>query len=326
MKIVCQVTRAGKVESYHQVYAIAIDGEGKNILTAGKPDYITCVRSALKPFQASAAIKEGATEEAGFKTEEIALMCASHNGEEIHVKTAKGMAKKLGIGPSHYECGIHAPHDKVTREKEIKSNTIFTPFHNNCSGKHSGMLSLAKKLKTNYKGYTEIDHPVQQTIFQQLRELIGEKQFSFGIDGCSAPTPFLSLKSVARLFQKLGSEKYPELIEAYRAMSKHPYLIGGNNRFDTEFNYALNGRGVCKAGGEAIRGVVIKTKQYGLMGLAIKVLDGNQRAIDVATMATIKYLNVLKKEENNRLVQYESKKLFNHRDIYIGDIKAEIKD
>jgi len=324
VKLVCKVTRGKEVESFHEAYAVALDEEGKIILSIGNPDYTTCIRSALKPFQASAAIAEGATEDAGFISEEIALMCASHNGEKIHIETAMCMANKLGFKLKHYECGSHPPHDKGSREDARKSNTKFTPLHNNCSGKHSGMLSLAKKLCTHPDGYTQIDHPVQQTIFKQLTKLTGQKNFPMGIDGCSAPTPFLSLQSIAEIFQALGSSKYPELEKAYRSMAKHPYLIGGKNRFDTEFSSALKGRGVCKAGGEAVRGIVIKTNKYGLMGIAIKVLDGNQRAIEVASMAVINHLNVLKEHENERLLQYKKTPLYNHRKIHIGDIKPEI--
>ncbi len=251
-------------------------------------------------------------------------MCSSHNGEKIHVEIAMAMANKLGFDLTHYECGSHPPHDKGSREEARKTNTTFTPLHNNCSGKHSGMLSLAKKLCSDPAGYTQIDHPVQQTIFKQLAKLTGHNNFQMGIDGCSAPTPFLSLQSIARLFQALGSSKYPELEKAYSSMVRHPYLIGGKNRFDTEFNFALNGRGICKAGGEAIRGVVIETKKYGLMGLAIKVLDGNQRAIEAASMAVLNYLNVLKERENERLLQYKTTPLYNHRKTNIGDIKSEI--
>ncbi len=326
MKIICNVIRGKEVESYHEAYVTALDEDGKIIFSTGSPNYTTCIRSALKPFQASAAILEGATEHAGFTGKEIALMCSSHNGEKIHVQTAMGMAKKLGMDSSQYECGNHAPHDKEAREETIKSNTRITPFHNNCSGKHSGMLSLAKKLDTNPVGYTKIDHPVQQTIFKQLSKLIGHDYFSIGIDGCSAPTPFLSLQEIANLFQKLGSGKYQELTEAYTAMAKHPYLVGGKNRFDTEFNSALKGRGICKAGGEAIRGIVLKTEKHGLIGIAIKILDGNQRAIDVATMATLKHLNLLKEKENKKLLHYKVKQLYNHRKIHIGGIKAEIKN
>ena len=201
MKLLCKVTRGKEVESFHEAYAIALDEDGKIILSIGNPDYITCIRSALKPFQASAAIAMGATDDAGFISEEIALMCASHNGEKIHVETAMAMANKLGFNLTHYECGSHPPHDKRSREEARKSNTTFTPLHNNCSGKHSGMLSLAKKLCTNPAGYTQIDHPVQQTIFKQLTKLTGHNNFSMGIDGCSAPTPFLSLQCIAKLFQ-----------------------------------------------------------------------------------------------------------------------------
>ena len=325
MKMVCNVTRGKGIESSHEVYVVALDEGGNNIFHTGDPNHITCVRSALKPFQASAAIIKGATEEAGFVSEEIALMCASHNGEKIHVQTAIGMAKKLGFNASHYECGSHAPHGKEAREKARKSKITPTPFHNNCSGKHSGMLSLAKKLKANPAGYTQINHPVQRAIFKQITKLTGYNHFPIGVDGCSAPTPFLSMKDIALLFQKLGSEKYPELTEAYNAMVAHPYLIGGKNRFDTEFNCALQGRGICKAGGEAIRGIVLKTKKHGLTGIAIKVIDGNQRAIEVATIATLNYLNILNEEENKKLIRYKTTPLYNHRKIHIGDIKAEIK-
>ena len=130
------------MESIHEAYAVALDEDGKTILSIGNPDYITCIRSALKPFQASAAIAEGATDDAGFISEEIALMCASHNGEKIHVQTAMGMAKKLKLNQSHYECGSHYPHNKETREEMRKLNIKATPLHNNCSGKHVGMLAL----------------------------------------------------------------------------------------------------------------------------------------------------------------------------------------
>jgi len=312
------------IESYHNDNAIAIDEDGKTIMSTGNPDLATYIRSSLKPFQASAVIAEGATEAAGFSNKEVALMCASHNGETVHIETAKNMIKKLGFNESHYECGSHAPHDKDAREKIRKSMQKLSAFHNNCSGKHSGMLALAKKLNVETKGYTKIEHPVQKTIFKQLKRIMGQRNVSYGIDGCSAPTPFLSLKTIAALFQSLGSEKYPELTKAYECMVEYPYLIGGKNRFDTDFNKTLNGRAVSKAGGEAIRGIVIKTNKYGLMGIAIKIVDGNQRAIGVATMATLTHLNLLNQSEKSHLIQHISKPIYNHRNIHIGDIEAEI--
>ena len=322
MKLFCNVTRGGNIESRHEVYAIAIDEDGKAIFSIGSPDYVTCIRSSLKPFQASAVIKAGATNTAGFMEEEIALMCASHNGEEIHVKTAQGMAKKLGLDVSHYECGSHPPYNPTARNKARQNG--FTPFHNNCSGKHSGMLALAQHLSAGTKDYINFDHPVQKTIMDQLKSLTGKKELLHGIDGCSAPTPFLSLKEIALLFQELGFGNYPELNIVYRVMASHPYLIGGKDRFDTDFNVALKGRGVTKVGGEAIRGMVIKTEKYGVVGIAQKIIDGNQRANETAIMTILNYLDLLNIEQKTELKKYKEKPLYNHRKIHIGNVEAVI--
>ena len=319
-KLVCNVTRGKNIESQHMVNAVVIDGDGKIIFSSGEPEHITCIRSSLKPFQASAAILLEATKSAGFTTKEIALMCASHNGEEIHVQTAKSMANKLGIDESQYECGHHAPYDKESRKKAL--HTGFTAFHNNCSGKHSGMLSIAKKLGENPKNYTSKDHPVQKAIFDQIYKLTGIKKMSLSIDGCSAPTPFMSLIATGKLFQLLVTKKYRELTTVYEAMIEHPYLVAGKNRFDTDFIEALNGRGITKIGGEAIRGAVIKTEQYGPVGIAQKVLDGNQRTNELATMKICNHLNLLMPNEKKKLNKYITKKLFNHRQIHIGNIEA----
>jgi L-asparaginase II len=261
-----------------------------------------------------------ATKSAGFTTKEIALMCASHNGEEIHVQTAKSMANKLGFDESHYECGNHAPYDKMSSKKA--RHTGYTAFHNNCSGKHSGMLAIAKKLGQNPKNYTSKNHPVQRVIFDQIAKLTGSEENSLGIDGCSAPTPFLSLIQIGKLFQLLVAKKYCELTTTYDAMIEYPYLVAGKNRFDTDFIEALNGRGITKVGGEAIRGAVIKTEQYGPIGIAQKVLDGNQRANEPAIMKICNHLNLLMPNEKKKLDKYITKKLFNHRQIHIGNIEA----
>ena len=322
MKLYCNVTRGETIESRHEVYAIAIDEDGNTIFSTGNPDHITCVRSSLKPFQASAAILSGATITAGFNRAEIALMCASHNGEEIHVNTVKGMAKKLKLKESDYECGRHAPYDVESREKARQSG--FTPFHNNCSGKHSGMLALAKQLGADTANYIIYNHPVQRAIFKQLTKLTGKDKFPYGIDGCGAPSPFLSLTEIAKLFQTLGLEKFPELTTTYEAMAAYPYLVAGKERFDTDFNTTMKGRGITKVGGEAIRGMVIKTNKHGVVGIAQKIIDGSQRANEIAIMTILNHLKLLKPEEKPLIIKYEKKKLFNHKKIHIGNIEGEL--
>ena len=112
MPILCKIHRGDFIESIHVAYAVVVDEKGEIVYSSGDPHYLTCVRSALKPFQASAAVKEGATKAVSFTPTEIALMCASHNGEDIHVNTAKSMLDKIDCDTSYYECGTHFPYDR----------------------------------------------------------------------------------------------------------------------------------------------------------------------------------------------------------------------
>ena len=124
------------------------------------------------------------------------------------------------------------------------------------------------------------------------------------------------------MFKVFGLDTFPELTIAYNAMATHPYLMAGKDRFDTDFNKAMNGRGITKVGGEAIRGMVIKTEKYGVVGIAQKILDGNQRANETAIMTILNHLDLLQSKERELLKKYETKKLFNHNKIHIGDLKG----
>ncbi len=324
MPILCKVTRGFYIESIHVAYAVVVDADGKIVFNSGDPKYLTCIRSALKPFQAATAVQAGAT--ADFTSKELALLCASHSGEEIHVKTAVGILKKLGYTINDYECGSHAPYHKASADYLIRQGQTPTPLHNNCSGKHAGMLALAKHLKVDPKGYALPDHPVQQLVLKQVERYSGLHDLPISVDGCSLPTPFLPLYSIAVIFQKLASGDYPELNLPYEAMTAHSYLIAGEKRFDTDFLKVLAGRAVTKVGGEAIRGVGIRRPDGEIWGIAVKVLDGNQRANPVATLAVLEHLNMLTNEEQEQLSNYQVTKLFNHRKIHIGNISASIEE
>ena len=326
MQIYCKVTRGNHVESQHLIYAVAVNEGGEIVFSTGDPDYQTCIRSSLKPFQAAASVHAGAVQSAGFTDEELALMCASHNGEEIHVKTAKSMMNKLGFSKDHYECGIHAPYDKESKIALLHKKKDYSPFDNNCSGKHAGMLALAKHLGVKPAGYTNCDHPVQKTIFDLLRIYSGQNEIVTAIDGCSAPTLFMSLHSIALLFQKLASGQYPELEEVYQDMVHHPYLVAGRNRFDTDFIKVMTGKAITKVGGEAVRGVAFRNKNGETFGLALKVLDGNQRANPVATMAVLEHLKFIEEEDLAGLKDYRNPKLFNLRKIQTGNISAHFEN
>ena len=325
MPILCKIYRGDFIESIHVAYAVVVNEKGDVVFASGDPEYITCARSVLKPFQAAATVKSGATKAVGFIEEELALMCASHNGEEIHVKTAKSMLGKLELTVESYECGTHSPYHKGTRDSLLAQGKEWTALHNNCSGKHAGMLCLARHLEGDITGYTRREHPVQEHIFNYLQSITGLKRIPHSIDGCSAPTPFLSLKTVAGLFQKLVSGNDPTLDKLFTAMTNHPYIIAGEKRFDTTFNEVMSGRAVTKVGGEAIRGIGIRTDSEKTWGMALKVLDGTQRAAPVVALAVLNHLNLLHDEEKDQLNSFSVEKLYNHRMIHIGNITAEVE-
>ena len=325
MPILCRVTRGELTESIHVAFAVAVDETRQPFYSTGDPQYLTCIRSSLKPFQAAASVKAGAVDAAEFNDEELALMCASHKGEKIHVKTAQSMLTKLGLTVDDYECGSHFPSDTLTRHRMIKEDKEAQPLHNNCSGKHAGMLALAKHLGQGTANYIKKDHPVQRTILEYVQDITGLETIPTEIDGCSAPTPFMTLETIAGMFQTLAAGNEPELKRVFKAMCSCPDLVGGSNHFDTNFIKALTGRGVTKVGGESVRGIALKTQDKGTVGIAIKILDGNFRALPVATMKLLEHLELLTEKELQNLDKFRTKILKNHNQIEIGRIEAHVE-
>ena len=324
MGIMCRVMRGDFIESMHVAYAVVVDGDGQIVKNWGDPDYLTCVRSALKPFQASAAVSAGATDAAGFTSAELALMCASHNGEDIHVQTAKEMLEKLGYDMSYYECGSHAPYDRKSKIELIKNSQEPTPLHNNCSGKHAGMLCLTKYLKADPAGYTNVEHPVQQAIMKQIMKFSELEDFPLAVDGCSAPVPFMTLYNIALMYQKLASVDHEDLSPLYDAMVSNPMLVAGTDRFDTDFIEAMKGHAVTKVGGEAIRGIGFRKDDGSVLGIAIKMLDGNQRCVPSVALAVLENLKLLTSTVLEKLKKYSNITLKNHRLLEVGSIVIEI--
>ena len=325
MPILCRVTRGELTESIHVAFAVAVDETRQPFYSTGDPQYLTCIRSSLKPFQAAASVKAGAVDAAEFNDEELALMCASHKGEKIHVKTDQSMLTKLGLTVDDYECGSHFPSDTLTRHRMIREDKEAQPLHNNCSGKHAGMLALAKHLGQGTANYIKKDHPVQRTILEYVQDITGLETIPTEIDGCSAPTPFMTLETIAGMFQTLAAGNEPELKRVFKAMCSCPDLVGGSNHFDTNFIKALTGRGVTKVGGESVRGIALKTQDKGPVGIAIKILDGNFRALPVATMKLLEHLELLTEEELQNLDKFRTKILKNHNQIEIGRIEAHVE-
>tara|TARA_B100000575_G_scaffold260382_1_gene233336 strand:+ start:6597 stop:7577 length:981 start_codon:yes stop_codon:yes gene_type:complete len=325
MPILCRVTRGDLTESIHVIFATVVDDSGHVVFSTGDPNHLTCIRSSAKPFQAGAAIKSGAVKTAGFDESEIALMCASHLGEDIHVKTAKSMLAKIGCTVEDYECGIHPPADISSRHELIRIGSDLTPFHNNCSGKHAGMLALAKHLSKDSKNYISPDHITQKTIYAAMQEYSGVKNIPMEVDGCSAPTAFFTIETIAKMFQKLATDEYPELVSVFNAMISHPYNVAGKGHFDTKFITALNGNAITKGGAESIRGIALKNRDGKNLGIALKVLDGNPRAMPLGTITLLDHLDLLTHKELSKLKEFRSRDRQNCRGKNIGQVEVYIE-
>jgi L-asparaginase II len=320
------VYRGGVIENRHNISIAIVNSENKLIASSGNPELQAHLRSSAKPFQVQALFQSGAAEKFAFTDKEIALACASHSGTPEHTSVAQGMLAKLGLDVFALACGVHMPVDKVERVRLERSSEKPTALHNNCSGKHSGMLAVAKMLNAPTEGYEKSDHPVQQLNFQIMRELSGVQDIPFGIDGCSVPVFILPLDKAAWMFAQLANpasapEKYRDGLEqAFNAMKTHPDMVAGEGEIDTVLMQQIPGL-VCKQGADGYYGISLRETKYGPLGVTLKVEDGSTAAREPAVIRTLELLGVL--SEDNTL-PWKRPVIRNHRKIETGYLEADI--
>ena len=297
--------------------AAVIGPSGELIAEYGDPELRSFIRSAGKPFQILPFLNNKVDVKYNFTDKEIAVCCASHSGEDIHVETVKSILKKTGIDSSALKCGIHSPLGKEVKNNLKESGTEPSVLHNNCSGKHSAMLAIAKSMDEDLDSYLNPDHPVQQRILSLIKELTGEDNVSIGVDGCSAPVFYLTLKNMAELYHKLATAENGSTLErVWNIMTSNPMLIGGTDRFDTLMMNAGNGKLLSKMGAEGIQCLAFHT-QDGPISLAVKVHDGSRRAVVPAVLHIMDKLGLT---PNVDLERFKFPILKNHTGIEIGKI------
>ncbi len=324
--LLAEVTRGGFVESRHEG-AFAIVGPGGAMVRAGgdidRPIY---PRSAIKAMQCLAVIESGAAERFGFDDAEIALACASHGGEPAHVDTARAMLVKLSLEEDALECGAHWPSESRAARDLAKRGDAPSQLHNNCSGKHAGMLAASLALGLPHRGYVDPSHPLQRRIAATLGALTGSDlaHAPCGIDGCSVPTWALPLKNWARGFQRFASGEglAPERSAAAQriimAVGANPFMVAGSKRFCTDLMRAVP-RAFVKTGAE---GVFCAAVPHAGMGLALKCRDGASRAAETAMAGLLAGLDVWTEDERLKLLGFTRVKIRNWRNLETGEIRA----
>jgi L-asparaginase II len=295
--ILVEVTRGELVESVHRGAVAIADASGALRFSLGDVESPIYPRSSLKPIQALPLVESGAADAFGLGEEELALACASHSGEPMHTERVTAWLKRIGCQESDLACGPHAVRYEPVAEAMLRAGEKPTRIHNNCSGKHTGFLTVARHWNIATEGYERHDHPVQQAVAKVLGELCGVTEpLPWGIDGCTAPNFALPLAAFARALAKLAdpSSLAESRAKAIRrlvgAMTAHPELVAGTGRSDTILMRAAKGRAATKAGAEAYYAAIVP--ESGL-GMALKIDDGAGRGAETAIASIVETLGLL---------------------------------
>jgi L-asparaginase II len=327
MAPLAEVTRGGALESVHFGSVAVVNADGELLYKAGDPHFFTFTRSTIKPFQAIPFLRGGGPEKFGFNKRELALLCASHSGEAMHADTARSMLEKAGCDEHHLRCGCHVPLQYADRP--APAGASFNQLQNNCSGKHAGFVAYCVQHGHPLDAYVDPAHPLQQAVRESLADVAGmdAADLRMGIDGCSAPNYAMPLSKLAQTYARLAQggkdAQFGSMFgDLFEAMTTHPELVSGTGRSDLAFMQTAPGDWVAKIGAEAVQ--VIGIRSAGL-GIAIKVADGNTRALYPATVAVLQQLGVLSSVEATPLASWQQPPLLNARGLAVGDIRAAVR-
>jgi L-asparaginase II len=283
--ILVEVTRGSLVESCHRGAVAIADADGRVLLALGDVERPVYPRSAIKAFQALPLVESGAADAFGLRRVELAIACASHSGEDAHLNAVHSLLTKAGLDEAQLACGAHWPISERASKALTRAGKTPTAIHNNCSGKHAGMVATAVYKGLDPAGYERLGHPIQQEIKRILSETCGValEDDAIGIDGCSVPTFALPLASVATGFARLASGRGLTSVRAKAAQRlmdacfAAPDLVAGEGRFDTAIMRKLGDAAFLKGGAEGVHCGALP----GLgIGVAVKVDDGTKRGAE----------------------------------------------
>ncbi|GHI00662.1 asparaginase [Neobacillus kokaensis] len=324
------VTRGNLIESSHKGHIAVVDAKGQLLYYAGDPNAVIFARSSMKPIQAIPVVETGAADHYEFSDADLSICCASHNGENMHTDRVVSMLSRAGMEDVCLKCGTHIPRWQDTYKELILAGKDVTPLYNNCSGKHSGMLVTAKHMNEPLENYYDLDHPVQQRILAAVSEMTEypKEEIEIGIDGCGVPVHGLPLERLAYGYARMAQpDGLPEtrqsaIKQITKAMVTAPEMVGGTERFCTDFMRVGQGRFIGKAGAEGV--YCVGDLETGI-GIAIKIEDGNARAAYPATMEVLKQLQLVTDQQIEELIKYYRPKLRNARNEEIGELIADFQ-
>ena len=321
------VFRGAMVENIHRGDIVVVDYKGKITAGVGDAGKLTYFRSAAKPFLALNVILSGAAEHYGFTDRELAIMCASHRGEEYHVEVLESIVDKVGLPTEVLHCGIAEPFSRPAAIKMYRDNQSVTPLHCNCSGKHLAMLAVCKYKGDPLENYYTISHPVQQDGLTILEKFTGvdKQEIIIGIDGCTVPVHGIPLYNMALAYARLanpclmGSECGSAVHRLTNAIMTNPDMLSGQKAFCTDLMTAGHGDILGKVGADGV--YCISLPKQGL-GIAVKIEDGDTRSGHIVAANTLKQMGLLSPQQLASLAKYLQTPVVDNYKNEVGKFKA----
>ncbi|MBI5266772.1 MAG: asparaginase [candidate division Zixibacteria bacterium] len=331
LEIAARVYRGPHLEAEHCAAVAVVDASGRITHHLGDPRLVTMMRSSIKPFQALPFVMRGGPDKFGFSNKQLAILCGSHSGTDEHLETALANLKAAGNAPADLDCGAHVPMFMQLNGTFPTKGEDKDPLRHNCSGKHSGFLALAKLLGEPTGDYLNPKGRTQQLVKQALADACeyDSDKLIPAIDGCSAPNYPLPLWRLALGFRKFANAEgnTEEMRSAFRrlkaAITEHPHMVSGEKRLDLNLMRSFVGNIVCKGGAESLQAIGFSEPK---IGIAIKVLDGNSRALGAIVVEVLRQLGVISDiEKYPHLRSYVKPEIRNAHDRVTGYIGAEFR-
>jgi L-asparaginase II len=324
-----QIWRGSIAESRHRLQLAVCDPDGRLHAGTEAPATVTTFRSAAKPFQMLPLVERGHADHFGLSEVDLAVMAASHTGTDAHLELVKGILARVDCTEADLACGFHEPVDETALRSFRENRLPPSRLYNNCSGKHAGMLAMCRAEKWPIAGYAEAGHPLQQLLHQTVSDVCGlpVERVGVAIDGCSACVFAMPLTAMARGFARLaaasetGDAREKSLARIRRAMSAHPWAVGGKSRFSTTLMESIPEL-VAKGGAEGLECVGWPARQ---LGLALKCEDGATRAVAPALVLVLEQLGALHAENLERLGEWRRPRLTNYAGLDVGTVSAELR-
>lgn len=326
--LLLETTRGPLVEERQRGHLAIVDAGGSALASVGEPgSAVTYWRSSAKPFQSMAIVTSGAAAAFGFEPEDLAICSASHNGELVHTARVERVLALSGSTPDDLQCGTHPPLDRATAARLQRSGTAPNVLHSNCSGKHAGMLALAKQLGAPAGSYRQPDHPVQRLILETVCRFTGleAEEIVIGVDGCGVPCFGLSVERMAVAFARLmRPDGLPDADQraaatVRSAMTAHPHLVGGTGRLDSDLMRVARGRILMKGGASGVLCAGVE----GGTGIAVKLESGPQQPGFAAPIVieALRALGALGDDEVAELATHASPPVRNVAGAVVGETR-----